>query len=239
MFRNVRFVGYLALFAVIAAIALNGPIAWATPDQSNLNQTVPTRTPPSPPRPTDSNPNPTDQPRPTEVNPGQPGTPPPPGSTATPAPVLPATTGVPAAGARLALEKRADPDQVWPGMTLRYTLTLSNVGAASARQVVIEDVLPPGLEPGAILAGSGAAWDQRTLRARTAVLPPGGEYTVSFTARVAPDVGPGPALVNQATAAAAGGLLAQAEAVLVLPPVELPPVGAGTAGDMGGKGVGR
>jgi uncharacterized repeat protein (TIGR01451 family) len=148
---------------------------------------------------------------------------------------LPVTPVAPVAGAKLALEKRSDRDQVWPGLTVLYTLTLSNVGAASARQVAIEDPLPAGLEPGAIVAGSGAIWDQAILRARIPVLPPGGTYTVSFTARVAPDAGPGPVLLNRAGASAAGGLAARAASEVILPPVELPPVG----GDLkdGAKGA--
>jgi hypothetical protein len=38
---------------------------------------------------------------------------------------------------------------------------------------------------GEVLEGRDAAWDGRTLRAQVAVLPPGGEYTIVFTALAA------------------------------------------------------
>jgi uncharacterized repeat protein (TIGR01451 family) len=145
--------------------------------------------------------------------------------------VTPALTSTPtptvAAVARLRLKKQALPDQVWPGATVKFTLVLSNSGSTSARQVVLEDVLPPSLQPGAILQGDGAAWDGRTLRALVVVLPPGGNYTTVFTAVVKPGLGSETRIVNEAVAVTAGQTV-RATAVLALPPLELPPVGGVT-----------
>ena len=120
---------------------------------------------------------------------------------------------------------RSDRDQVWPGMTVSFTLTLSNRGSTSIQGIVVEDPLPPGLEPREILEGSGAFWDQNSLVSEVAVLPPGGKYTVVFSALVGPDATAEPMLQNRATATTANGLSAQAIAILVLPPLELPPTG--------------
>jgi uncharacterized repeat protein (TIGR01451 family) len=124
----------------------------------------------------------------------------------------------------LRLEKRANRDRVWPGASVDFTLILSNVGNASARQLIIEDPLPAGLMPGEITQGAGAGWSQRTLRAQLPVLPPGGKYSVVFRTFVSPDA-TGATLVNRANASAAGGLTAKAAYALALPPSELPPVG--------------
>lgn len=226
MRRSIRWVVYALVIVLLAGAALSGPSAWATPGQSPDNQTIPTRTPKPPPQPepTDSDPDePTSQPPPLQ--------PPGPGPTVLPGTVLPGGTPLPvipiapAAPARLTLAKRADRDQVWPGMTVSFTLTLSNRGSTSIQGIVVEDPLPPGLEPREILEGSGAFWDQNSLVSEVAVLPPGGRYTVIFSALVGPDATAEPMLQNRATATAANGLSAQAIAILVLPPLELPPTG--------------
>ena len=200
---NMRWVTYVVVFVALTGVALSGSSAWATPGQSSNNQTVPTRTPESP-----------SQPEPPDSEPDEPVQPP-----STIEPIAPAQQ------AQLALEKRTDRRQVWTGLTVSYTLTLTNRGLGSAQGILIEDVLPPGLEPGEILEGSGAVWNQRTLNAEVAVLPPGGKYTVVFSALVGPVPGQNPVLRNRATASAAGGLAAEAESVLALVPLELPTTG--------------
>ncbi len=129
------------------------------------------------------------------------------------------------------LAKEVGRREVWPGAMVSYTLTLTNVGSVSARQVVLEDTLPADLAPGAV-QGAAAAWVGRTLQARVPVLPPGGRLVVAFSAVVAANVAPGGLLVNQAQATAAGGLSASAEVGVALPPAELPVVGgaSGTCG---------
>ena len=53
---------------------------------------------------------------------------------------------------------------VQPGETVTYTLTIRNTGSGPAREVVVTDVLPPGLVPvsateGGVIAGDTVTWD--------------------------------------------------------------------------------
>jgi uncharacterized repeat protein (TIGR01451 family) len=229
MDRNRRLGGYLlALLALFGAV-LVAPRAWATPTQARPGQgTVPTMTPVRQWTPPTAVP-PTDRP------PGSdPATALPPGATptastrpliATPTPAA-GTPIVGGAGAALALAKTSDRLETWPGATVWFTLTASNPGAASARQLVLEDVLPAELDPGAVV-DAAASWDGRTLRGRLPVLPPGGQWVITFTATVREDVKAGKLVVNSAQVSAAGGLNARAETYLALPPAELPAVGGG------------
>lgn len=220
MKRNLRFLAYITGGLLLLGVTLVVPAVWATPDQGRPAQTVPTRTPVRTFVPTIA---------PTEAPTLAPATPVPggePAMTATPeAGPLPAITAtqMPAA---LLLTKQADRTVVWPGLEVAFTLTLTNQGTTSVRQIVIEDALPPALLPGTI-QGTAAAWEGQTLRARTPVLAPGGRFVVTFTARVREDVLPGGAIVNQAAATAIGGQRAVAGVVLALPPAELPPTGGG------------
>ena len=77
------------------------------------------------------------------------------------------------------------------------------------------------------MEGTAAAWDGRTLRGRLPVLPPGGQWVITFSAIVREDAAAGKLVVNSAQVSAAGGLSARAEAYLALPPAELPAVGGG------------
>lgn len=220
MKRNLRFLIYITIELALLGITLAVPAAWATPDQARPAQTVPTRTPVRTFVPTVA---PTEAPTlaPTTPEPGgQPAATatleasPLPGATATQAPVT------------LRLTKEVDRSVVWPGLVVTFTLTLINQGTTSARQVVIEDALSETLLPG-VIQGTAAVWDGQTLRARTPVLPPGGRFTVTFTAQVREDVQPGGAIMNLAAATAVGANRAVAAVVLALPPAELPPTGAG------------
>ncbi len=221
MGRSKKWIIYGIVIITLAGVALSGPAVWATPGQSPENQTVPKPTPKPPPRPDPDKPDP--------------GQPPPPGATVAPgltvAPGITVTTVVPIAPAQaqLVLQKRADRREIWPGATVIFTLTLSNQGATSVQRIAIADTLPPGLEPGEVREGRNAVWDGRTLRAPVAVLPPGGEYTIVFTALAAAPPGPQPELTNVAQASTASGSMAVAQVVLVWPPPELPPVGGAWA----------
>lgn len=224
MRRNLRFLIYTTVGLALLGITLAVPAAWATPDQARPAQTVPTRTPVRTFVPTIA---PTEAPTLAPATPepgGQPGQP---AATATPeASPVPGAT-VTQAPVTLRLTKEVDRTVVWPGLEVTFTLTLVNQGTTSARQVAIEDALPETLQPGAI-QGTAAVWDGQTLRARTPVLPPGGRFTVTFTALVREDVQPGGAILNLAAATAAGANRAVAAVVLALPPAELPPTGANT-----------
>ena len=239
MNRNRRLGGYLLAVLALCGAVLAGPRAWATPGQTRPGQgiSVPTATPVkqwSPPPPTVILPTerPTDRP-----SGGNTATPAPPGATPTspafvpsPIPAASATPGVNGSGAALTLVKVVDRLEAWPGSTVRFTLIVSNPGAASARQIVLEDLLPVELDPGTV-QGTSAVWDGRTLRGRLPVLPPGGRWVVTFSASVRADAAAGKLVVNGAQASAAGGLSARAEAYLALPPAELPAVG-GTADEL-------
>jgi uncharacterized repeat protein (TIGR01451 family) len=145
-------------------------------------------------------------------------------------PTLPAaapvtTPATPVTAAELVLKKEVAPAAIWPGVTLHYTLTLSNRGTASAVQVVVQDTLPADLIPGTIAPGADARWEGQTLQARTSALPAGAQLVIAFTAQVRPDARPGGVIANQASAAAAGNLQTVAGAYAILPPAELPPTG--------------
>jgi uncharacterized repeat protein (TIGR01451 family) len=238
MNRNRRLGGYLLAVLALLGAVLGGPRAWATASQARPGQgiSVPTPTPvrewsPQPPTAVPPTDRPTDRPSGSDT-----ATPPAPGATPTaparlpsPIPAASVTPGVRGSGAALTLVKEVDRLEAWPGATVWFTLILSNPGAASARQIVLEDDLPTGLDPGRV-QGTSAAWDGRTLRGLVSVLPPGGRWAVTFSAIVREDVAAGRLVVNSAQASAAGGLSARAEAYLALPPPELPAVGGRSAG---------
>jgi len=212
-----RLVGYLLVFSALTALLVAIPSAWATPEQSQPAQTVPTRTPkPAPPTSEPTNEPPETTP-PTDIPTALPDTPAPTQSVTTPA--------APVAAAVLVLKKQVAPAAVWPGATLHYTLTLSNRGTASAQQIVIQDTLPVDLIPGAIAPGPDTRWDGQTLQAQVPILPPGSQLVIAFSAEVRPNARPGGAISNQASATAAGNLQAVASVSVTLPPAELPPTG--------------
>lgn len=219
MKRNLRLAAYIVIGLTLIGVTWVVPGAWAASARRGLGQTVPTRTPTPIPGltivpPTEA---PTTRPPTGQPPTGEPPATAVPGATATPATATPAP-------APMLLTKEADRTVVWPGLDVTFTLALTNQGAASVRDVALEDVLPAGLTPGEIRS-PGATWDGRTLRGRTLVLAPGGKFVVVFTARVRDDLAPGGILINQAAATATGGQRATASLVLVLPPAELPPTG--------------
>lgn len=232
MQAKTRLAVYLAVGLALVAVFIIAPGAWAEPLQNRLGQTVPTMTPtgaaapptavPATPRPGATAAPPTEAP---------PDLPPPTDVTATPAgvPAAPATPAPAVAGSPLSLGMAVSQANIWPGAQVVFTLTLTNTSAASVRQVRLENVLPEGLEPGAIQGGE-ATWDGRTLRIERAVLPPSGRLTVVFAARVAKELPASGVIINQATAtagpAARPSVRVTASAVLMLPPLELPPTGS-------------
>jgi uncharacterized repeat protein (TIGR01451 family) len=238
MRRNTRLAGYLLAAALLVGLLATGPQAWATPDQTSSQQTVPTRTPK--PQPTD---------RPPEATSPPPTVPPPP--TATPQPTVPTATGTPllrptaspiaatrtptatltSSAPALSLTVQTNPSRAWAGLPVEYTLTLVNRSASPVRNVILLDTLSAALEPGGIIAGAGANWQDRTLRVEKDELKPGERLEVIFQAIVAANVPPGTTIINQVDASAAGGLQAKASAAVVLPPAELPRVGGSCDAD--------
>ena len=223
MNRNLRLGVYLVVVLALFGAGLMGPRAWATSSRARPGQgiSVPTPTPvrewsPEPPTAAPPEDEPDDPlPAPTAGD-----------STATPTPPTPIPASATPLVADLRLVKAVDRLETWPGATVVFTLTASNAGAASARQLVLADVLPAELDPGEV-QGTSAAWDGRTLRGRLPLLPPGGRWVVTFSAMVREDAGAGKLVVNNAQVSAAGGMNAGAKAYLALPPVELPAVGGG------------
>lgn len=195
---------------------LAAPGVWATPGQSSVNQTIPTRTPV--PQPDTPQPEPaTPEPQPATAVPG---------ATATISPTPVEATGTPTVIARqspLGLTLVADRQQVWPGATVTFTLTVTNLSAAALRQVTVADALAEGLEPGEVLSGD-AAWDGSTLRATAPTLAAGEKFVVVYTARVTA-TGPGQAMTSRVTATTADGATATASLALGFPPSELPVTG--------------
>jgi uncharacterized repeat protein (TIGR01451 family) len=224
MNRNWRTAFYAAAGAALIIALLAAPGVWATPGQSPTNQTVPTKTPvvvPSTPEPQPATP----VPPPATPDPGaQPTAAATTAATATAATRVPAATRAPAQRSPLGLTIVADREQVWPGASVTFTLTVTNVGRVPLQQVTVADVLAQGLEPGEVLSGD-AAWDGNTLRATAPTLAPGEKLILVYTARVTATA-PGQAIVTKATVTAAGGAQAAASLTLGLPPSELPATGA-------------
>lgn len=215
MRRTLRTILYGAAGAVLLIAMLAAPGAWATPGQSGLSLTVPTRTPTPGLNP------PTAPPPVVTAIPPTAG----PGASPTAPIIVPPASATPAATGPLVLTKSADRRAAWPGAIVTYTLVVRNSGAVALRQVTVEDVLPGGLAPVAVLSG-GATWSGSTLRLASATLAPGARLEVVYTARVtATDAGT--TLVNRARATAAGVAGATAAWMLALPPAELPATGDG------------
>ncbi|MCX7668607.1 MAG: DUF11 domain-containing protein [Anaerolineae bacterium] len=212
MRRKFRLAGYLLATAIMVGTLIIGQTAWAIPDQSQENQTVPTRTP----KPPTTVPGATSAPGPTSAPPT--AAPPVSAGTATP------TATVAAPVARLSLALTANPIQVWSGVTVVYTLRVLNLSATAVRNLVLSDPLPAGLEPGAIIAGQGAVWEGTTLRATVAELAAGAQVEIAFTARVAAGVPAGTVIINRARATL-DGVTTDASVAIAMPPAELPAVG--------------
>lgn len=209
MRRKLRLASVLLAMAIMLGTLIIGQTAWAIHDQIQDNQTVPTRTP----RPPTAAPGPTSEPA-TAVPPTAPA----------PTGTVPPTATASAPAVRLSLALAADPIQVWSGVTVVYTLTVTNLSGVAVRNIVLLDALPAGLEPGAILSGPGAVWDGTTLRATMAELAAGARAEIVFTARVAAGVPAGRVIVNRADATV-GNVSVQATAAIAMPPAELPAVG--------------
>ena len=98
-------------------------------------------------------------------------------------------------------------NHLFPGDSLRFHITVANVGNAAAQSLVIEDEVGNialdeiQVESGGTLAGTTATWKIPTLEV-------GQSVTVAFRAKVGKGVSNGATLVNQATAKPANGDLA-------------------------------
>jgi len=227
MRRNYRLAGYLLAAVVLIGLMASGPQAWATPDQTSSQQTVPTRTP-KPPAPKEDQDPPTATPA---ITPTATVATASPTVRATGTPIPRATPTPTATGVPLSLTVRANPSRVWAGLPVEYTLTLVNRSASPIRNVILLDALPAALEPGGIISGAGANWQDRTLRIEKDELKPGERLEVIFQAIVAVNLPPGTTIANQVDASAEGGLQTKASAAVVLPPAELPRVGGSCDAD--------
>ncbi len=223
MMRFLRLVGYLLTAAVVLAALAGKPQAWASPDSMYASQTVPTRTPKPPPTiPPTEGPRPSDTPRPPDTRlPTLTPT-----ATRRSVAVTPTSTAT-LAPAAVSLSLIAYPIQVWSGVTVVYTLTVSNRSAAALRDMALLVSLPVELEPGVVLSPPGARWQGATLRIALAELAAGAQTTAVFAAAVAADVPAGQVIAVQARVEAAGLAPVHATALIAMPPAELPAVGRG------------
>jgi hypothetical protein len=247
MRHHYRLAGYLLAALLLIGWMATGPQAWATPGQTSSQQTIPTRTPtpgPTEPPSTATLPPPT-VPLPSTGLP-PPTAPPPPtarrqptvsAATATPT-ATPPIGGTPAplltpaaSDASLGLSVQARPHLAWAGLPVEYTVTLVNQSANPLRDISLIVRLPYNLEPGAIISGAEADWEDQTLRIEKDELQPGEQLEVVFQAFVAAGLPAGITITSQVGASASGGLQAEASADIVLPPAELPRVGCGGDAD--------
>ncbi|MGE5603840.1 MAG: hypothetical protein ACM30E_12375 [Nitrososphaerales archaeon] len=224
MNRNLRLVAYGVVCAALLLAALAAPAAWATPEQNRVNQTIPTKTPEPPPvQPTEPPAN--EAPAPTAAAPAtvEP-------ATAVPGTVVPSTAETAQPGATAAtcpstasLTLTSDRKAVWPGATVEFTATLSNTGRQPLTQVVLEAQLAAGLEPVAVVSGSGT-WQGRTLRVTAPSLAPGSPLAVVYSARVSA-TNASQAVAARAVASSAGCPRKTASVTLGMPPSQLPATG--------------
>lgn len=209
-------VGTAVLFAAFAA-----PAAWANPGQRVLAQTVPTRTPTAGPvEPTQRPPVSTAVPPTATPAPGD--TPQPVGPTAT-VPLSGAAGTGSACASALSLTLVADRTAVWHGATVVFTATLTNTGKQPLRQIVLEDQLAAGLEPGPVISGDGS-WQGRKFTATAATVSPGAKLVEVYSATVSASL-PSQAIVERVNASTAGCPKKTAAVTLGLPPSQLPATG--------------
>jgi hypothetical protein len=102
-------------------------------------------------------------------------------------------------------EKSGPPGDVLAGAAMPYVIDYENVGEGDAHGVYITDVLDPALDEGSIVATGDPVYfpASRTLIWDVGHLPPKGEEgskgTVSFSASLRPEAGPGTMVANRAT----------------------------------------
>ena len=206
------FVYLLVALMLLTIMARVSPV-WATSGASHANQTVPTPTRPG------------SGPPPPPVAPTADPTPP----ADLPSSVLPSPAPPPQA--QLTLGLQTDRVAVWPGVVVRYTLTLANAGQSSAREVELDATLPEGLTPLTAETSAGAAWSGRNLSLSQPVLAPNGRLVVTFAAVVQPGAQQGSVLVTEARASASALASLSASQPVALPPAQLPAVGGSVGFD--------
>lgn len=89
--------------------------------------------------------------------------------------------------------KTADPKTVFPGQKVTWTLTVSNDGPSTARDIAVTDPIDAQLEMGDIQAPEGTTCEvkDRTLQCHISTLAPGATTTISYDTRVASTAKPG------------------------------------------------
>lgn len=129
--------------------------------------------PPQPPPPPPPSPPPITPPPPPVTPPAPPPQPPPQPPKIFPPPPLP----------RLTIEKTAGVEAINPGGEIMYTVTLTNTGTGTAKNVIIRDSLPVGF--------SETTSNERSLGWDIGDLAAGASWTATFQAHSAPNIAPG------------------------------------------------
>ena len=96
-------------------------------------------------------------------------------------------TAAPGDIADLVIGKQDSPDPVIPGTTLTYTISVDNLGPATATGVVVVDPLPSGITVSALPAGCSAAGQTVTCQFADIPVAPAPLPSVQFTVSVNPD----------------------------------------------------
>lgn len=110
--------------------------------------------------------------------------------------------------ADLSLDKTG-PAEVVAGTELTYEIEVSNDGPSTARDVVVQDLLPLGVSFVSVTPSQGTCAQgqpgPRDVTCGLGTLAPGGSATITIVAFVAPDVPPGTILFNKAMVSSSTG----------------------------------
>ncbi len=152
----------------------------------------------------------------------------PPTEITTPSPTPTPVSAPPVSPPQLTLDKETEDRLVMPGGLVRYTLILQNVGGEVARDVVIQDVLPPELELVEVVATQGTVViSGSAIEVQVGAVEPGQMVRVTIVARVRSDVPPGTEIENVAQVGYPGGPPTTTRTTVVVTVPGLPETGGG------------